>query len=307
MFSRKSIGVSLSSNGVAFAELSGSASAPRLERVSQRSFPTDVLRFSLREKNILDTALFAETVREAHNILLCRAGRVFLTLPDTVGRVLLLDVEERFKSRSEALDILRWKLKKKIPFDISEAHLDYQLLATRDNGGTVVLIVLVARSVIEQYEEALNSVGIVPVGIDLDCFNLYRVFENRLAAFDDFALVSRFASSLGIVFFSGGKPEFIRIRDFMGMHALDATVHNEINCSLLAYRDRFQEREMRNVFYIAPPQIAKDFSKIVRDALGCEPVLLETRSTISAEENVPSDQESLYPFSTAIGAALRGL
>jgi type IV pilus assembly protein PilM len=307
MFSRKSIGVSFSSTGVAFAQLRGPASAPRLERVSQRSFPTDVLRFSLREKNILDTAIFSETVREAHNSLLSRSGRVFITLPDTVGRVMLLDVEERFKSRSEALDILRWKLKKKVPFDISEAHLDFQQLATSDNGGTVILVVMVARAVIEQYEEALNSAGIVPVGIDLDCFNLYRVFENRLVAFDDFALVSRFASSLGIMFFSGGRPEFIRIRDFLGMHALDATVHNEIKCSMLAYRDRFKEREVRNVFYIAPPQVAKDFREIVRDAMGCEPVLLETRSTIFAEENIPSDQESLYPFSTAIGAALRDL
>jgi type IV pilus assembly protein PilM len=307
MFSRKPIGVSLSSTGVAFAQLSGPASAPRLERVSRCSFPPDVLRVSLRDKNILNTALFTETVKEAHNILLCRDGKVFLTLPDTVGRVLLLDVEERFKSRSEALDILRWKLKKKIPIDSSEAHLDYQQLATRENGDTVVLVVLVARSVIEQYEEALNTVGIVPFGIELDCFSLYRVFENRLAALDDFALVSRFASSLGILFFSGGKPEFIRIRDCMGMDTLDATVHNEIKCSMLAYRDRFQEREVRNVFYVAPPNVAKDFSEIVRDALRCEPVLLETRSAIAAVENIPSDQESLFPFSTAIGAALRGL
>jgi type IV pilus assembly protein PilM len=307
MFSRKPIGVSLSSTGVAFVQLSGHASAPRLERLSRCTFPPDVLRLSLRDKNIQNTSLFTETVKEAHNILLCRAGKVFLALPDSVGRVLLLDVEERFKSRSEALDFLRWKLKKRIPIDISEAHLDYQQLATRENGDTVVLVVLVARSIIEQYEEALNTAGIVPVGIELDCFSLYRVFENHLAAHDDFALVSRFASSLGILFFSGGKPEFIRIKDCTGMDTLDTAVHNEIKCSMLAYRDRFQERKVRSVFYIAPPNVAKDFSEIVRDALGCEPVQLETRSAISAVENIPSDQATLFPFSTAIGAAIRGL
>jgi len=307
MFSRKSIGVSLSSDGVAFARLIGPASSPRLERVSRRSFPSGTLRFSLREKNILNAALFHETLREARNSLLCPARRVFLTLPDTVGRVLLLDVEERFRSRSEALDILRWKLKKKIPFESSEIHLDYQNLATRDSGAQVVMVVLVARSVIEQYEDALAATGIIPVRIDLDSFNLYRLFEKRLAAHDDFAIISRFASSLGMAFFSGGIPEFLRMRDVSGIHSLDTTVHNEIKCTMLAYRDRFQGRDTSTVYCVAPPRAAEEFRDIVRGVFRCESVQLETRTAIATAENVPSDQESLFPFSTAVGAALRGL
>lgn len=307
MFSRRSIGVSVSSTGVACARLVGPASAPILDRVSWRPLPSGVLRFSLREKNILNAALFHETVREARNSLLCPASRVYLTLPDSVGRILLMDVEERFRSRAEAIDILRWKLKKMIPFESSEVHLDYQCLTTRDNGTQAVMVALVARTVIEQYEDAFAAAGIIPVRVDLDCFNLHRLFENRLSAHGDFVLVSRFAASLGMMFFSGGIPEYIRLREMPAGHAPDATVHNEIKCTMLSYRERFRKDDARAVFCLAPPQWADGFIDIARDALRCEPALLETRTAVSAAKDVPSDQESLFPFTTAIGAALRGM
>lgn len=307
MLSRKAIGVSLSSSGVSFARLLGPSSAPGLERMSRKAFPAGVLRFSTRDKNIHNTALFRETLREACNALLCPARRVFLSLPDNVGRVLILDVEERFRSRSEALDILRWKLKKKIPCESPDLHLDYQQLAVRDNGARVVMAVMVSRAVIEQYEEIFAAAEIIPARIDLDCFNLCRLFEKRLAVCGDFALVSHFASSLGMMFFSKGILEFVRLRDVTGSKEPCATFHKEIKCTMLAYRERFHNQDMHNVFYVAPPAEADEFRNIVRDASGCEPVQLETRAAIAIPENIRSDQESLFFSSAAIGAALQGL
>ena len=134
LFFQKSLGVEISPSGVAFALLSGSAAAPRLERVSYRSFTPGTIRVSLREQNILDPAGFTSQVKDAHNTLLYRGNRLSVTLPDTVGRIMLLDVEGRFKSRTEGLDIIRWKLKKSLPFDVADTHLDYQQLTVRENG-----------------------------------------------------------------------------------------------------------------------------------------------------------------------------
>ena len=46
---------------------------------------------------------------------------------------------------------------------------------------------------------------------------------------------------------------------------------------------------------------------MVEEATGVEPALLEIKSVVPPSDSAPADQESLYPFTTAIGAALRSL
>jgi type IV pilus assembly protein PilM len=307
MFSRKSLGVSVSSTTVAFARVDGSLSAPILEAVSSRPLSPGTLRPSLRDLNVLNPQGFVLALQEARNTLFCRGKYVSISLPDSVGRVMMLDMEERFKNRSEGLDILRWKLKKKLPFDAADAHLDYQQVAIRENGDSVVLVVLAFRPVINQYEELFAAAGLVPTRIDLNCFNLNRVFERRLAKSDNYAFLTYFDSHLGMLFFCGGKPEFIRIRELSDGNDCFDTVHKEIRRSFLSFKAKLPECEIRNVFCVAAPQHSEAFCGIARDSIGCEAVLLDIKSALEVRGKNSSIPELLFPFTTAIGTALRAL
>jgi type IV pilus assembly protein PilM len=307
IFSKKSLGVSLSSSSAAFVLVSGTESLPRLETVSSRPLLPGTLHPSLRDRNILNPQGFLVALKEARNGLGFRGKYVSLSLPDSVGRVMILDMEERFKNRSEGLDVIRWKLKKKLPFDPADAQLDYQSVAKRENGDMVVLVAMVLRPVISQYEELFAAADLVPTRIDLNSFNLCRVFERRMADHDDYAFLTLYDSNLGIMFFAGGKPEFVRFRELAGGETVHDSLHNEIRCSFLSYKERFPERVLKNVFCVSPPRTAGYFSGVARDAIGCEPVLLETKTALYVKESIPSDPESLFPFTTAIGAALRAL
>ena len=307
MFSRKSLGVSVSSSTVAVVRLGGSLSSPHLEGASSRPLSPGTLRPSLREQNIVNPQGFIIALQEARNSLLCRGKYVSVSLPDTVGRVMLLEMEERFKNRAEGLEVLRWKLKKKLPFDAADAHLDFQQLAIRENGDIVVLVVVAFRPVISQYEELFNAAGLVPIRIDLNCFNLCRVFERRLATNADYAFLSYFDSQLGVMFFAKGKAEFIRSRELAGDDRALDSLHTEIRRSFLSYKLKFPERQIRDVFCLAPPQMAERFCGIARDAVGCEAVLLETKSALAVRTTGSSFPESLFPFASAIGTALRTL
>jgi type IV pilus assembly protein PilM len=307
LFARKSLGVEINPSGVAFALLGGSASSPRLERVASAPFPPGTVRASLRDPNILDHQAFTDSLRNAHNLLLHNGTRLSVTLPDSVGRVMLLDMEGRFKSRSEALDLIRWKLKKSIPFDMADTHLDYQQLKVRDNGDMALLVTLVSRAVISQYEELLVAAGFVPARIDLNSFNLYRAFENRLAPQDDVALVFFYAGTLNIMVFADGVLEFQRVKDMSGSAGIDSRVYMEINSSLMVYRERFPEHIVQHVSCIAPPAVSAEFCDMVAEATGFEPSLLEVKSAVIPADAAPADQETLFPYTTAIGAALRSL
>jgi type IV pilus assembly protein PilM len=265
------------------------------------------LRVSLREPNILDPQSFGDAVRSAHNLLLHSGTRLSITLPDGVGRIMMLDVEGRFKSRAEGLDIIRWKLKKNIPFDIADTHLDYQQLSVRENGDMAMMVALVSRAVIGQYEELLVTAGFTPARIDFNSFNLYRAFEGRLAHQDDVTLISFYGSTLSILIFANGVLEFQRIKDLSGSHGVDSRVYMEINSSLMVYHERFPEREVQHVSCIAPPDVAREFCGMVAEATGCTPTLLEVKSVVKPADTAPADQESLYAYTTAIGAALRSL
>jgi len=307
MFQRKSLGLEISPTGVAFALLGGTAASPRLERACYRALVPGTVRLSLREANILDLPAFVARLKDAHNTLLYRGTHLALTLPDAVGRILLLDVEGRFKSRGEALDIIRWKLKKSMPFDISDSHLDYQQLRLRENGDMALLVTLVSRTVIGQYEEVLCEAGFTPARIDLNIFNLYRTFERLLTSREDMALVSFFDGMLGVMIFSEGVPEFVRIKDLSGVTLVDGRVYMEIDSSFLVYRERLPEWLPRHVACIAPPDMARDFCGMVAEITGVEPVLLETKSMVTPSDSAPADQKTLFPFTPAIGAALRSL
>lgn len=307
LFSGKSLGVEIGPTGVAFALLAGSAASPRLERVSYRPFDPGTLRASLREENILDPQTFTDHLKDAYNTLLYKGTRLSVTLPDTVGHILLLDIEGRFKSRSEGLDMIRWKLKKSMPFDVADTHLDYQQLTVRENGDMALLVALVSRRVISQYEELLVAAGFVPSKIDFNILNLYRTFERILAQQENCALISYYDSILGIMIFSDGIPEFVRVKELSGTPAVDSRVYMEITNSFLVYHERFPERTLQHVACLAPPATAVDFRDMAAEATGSELFLLETKSVVTPSDETPADQESLFPFTAAIGSALRSL
>ena len=307
LFASDLIGVEISPQGVTCALTGGKAASPRVERVAYAPFSPQTLQISLREQNVLDPDAFVAGLKAAFNLLLCRSTRVAVSLPDAVSRIVLLDLEGRFKSRAEALDLIRWKLKKSIPLDVADTHLDYQQLAVRENGDLALLVAIVSRTVISQYEDLITKAGLSPSRIDCNTFNICRLFDRRLSLQDDCILVSFYGSTLSIVAFADGIPEFIRSKELFGTLASDGRIYMEINSSLLVYKERFPERPIQTVFCMAAPDVAADFQEMVAEATGVTPLLLEVKTTVTPGNSAPGDQARLFPCTAAIGAALRSL
>jgi type IV pilus assembly protein PilM len=305
LFASNPIGVEISPHGITCAVTAGSAATPRVERVIHAPFPDGTLQVSLREQNILDPDAFVATLKSAYNQLLCSSDRVAVSLPDAACRIMLLDLEGRFKSRVEALDLIRWKLKKSIPLDVADTHLDYQQLTTRENGDLALLVAIVSRSVISQYEDLITQAGLSPARIDCNTLNICRLFDRRLSLQSDCILISFYGSTLSIVAFVEGIPEFFRSKDLYGTMAVDNRVYMEINSSLLVYKERFPERPVHSVFCVVSPDVALNFQEMVAEATGTEPLLLETKGTVIPGNSAPGDQTRLFAFTAAIGAAVR--
>ena len=305
MFANNLIGVEINPQGVVCALTGGSAASPRVERVASALFSPHTLQVSLREQNILDPEAFVSGLKSAYNQLLCKSSRVAVSLPDGVCRIMLLDHDGRFKSRQEALDLIRWKLKKSIPFDSADTHLDYQQLTVRDNGDLALLVAIASRSVMSQYEELIAKAGLSLARIACNTFSICRLFDSRLSLQSDCILISFYGTTLSVVAFTDGIPEFIRSKDLSGTVATDSRVYMEISSSLLVYKERHPEQPVQSIFCVTAPEVAHNFLEMVAESTGLTPTLLETKGAVLPGNSAPGDQVRLFPCTAAIGVALR--
>ena len=134
LFTSQSLGLEIGRDGLKFSLVSRQKEAVRLDAFAVAPLTSEMIRFSPREPNILNPAPFVTQVRAAWLKLLTNRRRVCVSLPDSCGRVMLLDLETRFRSHEEGAGIIRWKLKKHSSMDMMETHLDYQVIREKESG-----------------------------------------------------------------------------------------------------------------------------------------------------------------------------
>jgi len=303
LFSKNALGLELSSEGLRFALVAG-GKTPRLDAGILAPFSPGTLQLSRREANVTNPQAFVAQVREAYLRLLTKEKSVSVSLPDATGRVMLLDLEARFKNREEGLDIIRWKLKKSLPFDISQVHLDYQTLAEKENGAVSLLVSLISRSVVTQYEDLLLSAGLEPKFLDFTSFNLYRLFAPRLEISENGAFVTYYGGAMTVLIFYGGVLSFYRTKETVGEAQ---NLYREVNSSFLVYNDRHPGQAVSEVFCMAGAADAEAFRSLVAEASGLEPVLLDLDRMVSLGRGLGLDRAALHALAGALGAALRSL
>jgi type IV pilus assembly protein PilM len=90
-----------------------------------------------------------------------RSRAVTLVLPDTAVRVFVLDFDSLPVKAAEAVPVLRFRLRKMVPFDVEHAGVSYQILS-ENKSECRVLVALLPGPVLGEYEGALRAAGYEP-------------------------------------------------------------------------------------------------------------------------------------------------
>jgi len=115
----------------------------------------DLLETNLRErKKVLDT------IQATLGSLNSRSRDVIAVLPDAAVRVVLLDFESLPANHSEAESVVRFRLKKSLPFDLDKAKVSYH--AQPATTGVRVVAAVALSNVIEDYESMFQEAGYSP-------------------------------------------------------------------------------------------------------------------------------------------------
>jgi type IV pilus assembly protein PilM len=114
----------------------------------------------LTELNIRDRTTVFHTVRDALDAVAGRSREVIAVLPDAAVRVVLLDFEALPPNRQEAEAVVRFRLKKSLPFDVDKAKVSYHAHASSTGVRAVAAVAL--NTIIDEYESVFREAGYIP-------------------------------------------------------------------------------------------------------------------------------------------------
>jgi type IV pilus assembly protein PilM len=136
-----------------------------LVAVSRADLADGVLAAGLKVGNIVDRAAVVAAVRSTLDAVAGRGSErtryVTLIVPDAAVRVLLLDFDVLPGKIAEALPVVRFRLKKLLPFDADDAVVSYQVMSSARDQVRVVAVAM-PREVLAEYEAMVTSAGYVP-------------------------------------------------------------------------------------------------------------------------------------------------
>ena len=132
-----------------------------LDDYAIEALPNGALMPSAVETNIVDSTAVRSAVAAVMSKLRAKDEDIALLVPDPVIRVFVQHFEQFPRSPQEAEPMLRWKLKKSVPFEADETVISYMRQAPREDGVDVVTALARLR-IVREYEALVEGVGLYP-------------------------------------------------------------------------------------------------------------------------------------------------
>src|SRR5215469_4228568 len=130
-----------------------------LEAAAARGLPAGVVVPNFAGDNVQQASALATTLRSVLAEAGAHGSDVSVVLPDAAVRVMLLDFDTLPEKQQEAGPLVRFRLKKLLPFDADRAALSYQV----QRGTPIQVVAAVADSgVVTEYEDAVRAAGFNP-------------------------------------------------------------------------------------------------------------------------------------------------
>jgi hypothetical protein len=250
--------------------------------------PPGCLDLSIVQGNVADCDGLQRTLRatlERCGVL--EGARVALVLPDPVARVALLpaaDVTGRGRAQTE--ELIRFRLRKSVPFDIREARLAFTADGARATDS--VTVAAIHRPVLDSYEAACRAVSLEPGLVELSGLALLgATFGSRPP--EDRLLVNWDDGYVTILIARGEWP--LLVRTLTGEPAAQPDqVAREVANTVLYYRDRLGGPGLAEAAVRSAALPHERAAAILEEPLGMAPVPVEPWRSLSLGVPAPMSQ-----------------
>lgn len=205
---------------------------PRLVNAKTYRLGPDTFNASQVTPTLANEAALGETLRRLRNET-GKWDKVSLLLPDSWFRINIIELPSLPDRDADAIDVVRWSLKKTLPIPPEQLRVTYSVLSRGTNGAKVLVLSALEATLaaIERLFAAAGFEVILIESVGLNIWNAITVRENGDAG-DRLFIYLRDADFTTAVF-RGSQPLFIRSRNL----SADRTIDQEIRLSANYLRD----------------------------------------------------------------------
>ncbi|MGD0990033.1 MAG: hypothetical protein ABR874_19645 [Candidatus Sulfotelmatobacter sp.] len=114
----------------------------------------------LVENNLRQRGAVSDAIHETLSSVAGRTHDVIAVVPDAAVRVVLLEFDTLPSDPEEAISVVRFRMKKSLPFDVDKARVSYH--AQKTAAGVRVVAAVALATVVEDYEAAFREAGFSP-------------------------------------------------------------------------------------------------------------------------------------------------
>jgi type IV pilus assembly protein PilM len=136
-----------------------------LDSVARAPLAAGVVMPGLKPGNLADRVAVIAAIRRALESIdvrpNSRGADLTIIIPDAAVRVPLLDFDALPAKLTEALPIVRFRLKKLVPFEVDDAMVSFQVMSSTKSN-VRVLAVAIPRDILTEYETAVREAGFEP-------------------------------------------------------------------------------------------------------------------------------------------------
>jgi type IV pilus assembly protein PilM len=260
--------------------------------------PPDVVRPSLTQPNLADPERFRAACRSA----LERGGvlggaPIALVLPDPVARIAVIPAAELPGRASEMDELVRFRLRKSLPFDVREARV---ALVRPPRAQDPFIAVAALGSVIDAYEEACRSLGLEPGLVELSGLALCRAGFGPDAG-GDRLLVNWEEGYATLILVRDGWPVLARTLTGAAVSS-PAEVAREAAQTLLYARERLGSAGLAQVLVRAVGVPAAEAAAVLETSLGVAAEPIDPWRALGTSDPGPAAQ-ALAGAAACLGAA----
>jgi len=232
-----------------------------------RRLDKDMVRPSLSAGNITNASALGDNISSALSAVGGRKRDVVAVIPDAAVRVLLLDFDALPEKVAEAEPIVRFRLRKSVPFDADQAALSFQ--SYRKENGVKVLAALTPREVLREYESAFHTAGYDPG----------YVLPSTLAALNGVhadrptLLVKADGNFISVAIADRNELIFYRMLDVVAGRT-GATIADEVYPSIVFFEDNYSAKIER--ILLSSMADTEELKNALQEQTGVRPDTLDT-------------------------------
>lgn len=191
--------------------------------------------------NLLKPHLFREALPRVTGSATPKRTATALVIPDYAVRMAILDFEEFPAGETERIPLLRFRLRKSVPFHIDEAQLAYAI-QREESKRIEVLAIAIARPILDEYERIFTDAG---YRVGLVTPSSMATLPLCAGASKGLTLVAKAAgSTLTVLLLEQGQVRLVRCLDLAGSEGEEAEREDRSILALLQQTLAYAEDQL---------------------------------------------------------------